>query len=461
MTFNSLQFLLLFLPICLIGFYLPQAKPYRVIWLALMSLTFYGLTGILHLVTMVISVIWAHLWTRSPRIIGNAWLATAASAVPLGLLAYYKYLAFLVIGILGLSPETSLFAAALMKNWDPVLPAGISFFSFHIVSYVIDRYRGHIETPPTLLKMMAFVSFFPQLVAGPIVRYDTVSRHLDTLSVRGDFRTSWPRAIGYFTFGLLAKTLLADNLNRYVTLLAGTPDQLDVVASAYLVFAYSFQIYFDFYGYSLMAVGLGLMFGFHLPHNFLRPYQSLNPRDFWRRWHTSLSYWIRDYLYMPLGGNKRYVRNILIVFTACGLWHGAGFNFVVWGLYHAALVLGYHYIRPGWDRLPSVLQVIVTFTLVSLGWMLFLFDFGAAWQVVRSLAGNPDAVVRGLSLGMNAWAMLAVSAIVCFAISFEGLIERYRLPLWLERAFSVGLGVAAALALLFIERSTDFIYFRF
>jgi alginate O-acetyltransferase complex protein AlgI len=460
-TFNSLSFLFVFLPVCLLGFYMPGMRPYRMVWLAAMSLAFYGFTGVLHLVTMVISVVWAHVWSRSPRIVGNTWVAATACFVPLGLLFYYKYLAFTLLVLFGLSVETSPVAAALMEKWDPVLPAGISFFSFHIVSYVIDRYRGQIQTPPTLLKMMTFVSFFPQLVAGPIVRYDDVSNQLGVIERQGSFNVLWGRAIGFFVFGLLAKTLLADNLHRYVTLLAGTPDKLDAVASGYLILAYSFQIYFDFYGYSLMAVGLGMMFGFQLPRNFMRPYESLNPRDFWRRWHMSLSFWIRDYLYMPLGGNRKYLRNILIIFAACGLWHGAGLNFVVWGLYHAALVLGYHYSQRLWNRLPALLQMLATFILVSLGWMLFLFDFNAAWQVVRSLAGNPLASVAGAGLGVNAWGMLAVSAAVCFTIRFEGFIERYRLPRWAEGIYSIGLGAATMAALLLLDRSTDFIYFRF
>ena len=178
--------------------------------------------------------------------------------------------------------------------------------------------------------------------------------------------------------GLAAKVLIADTLAHYLAPFVGLPATLATSTSLFVLFGYSFQIYFDFYGYSLIAIGLGRLFGFHLPDNFLRPYESLNPKDFWRRWHVSLSYWIRDYLYLPMGGNRRYHLNIAIVFTLVGLWHGARWNFVVWGLYHAGLVVVYALVARYWDRLPGLPQIALNFLLVSFGWVLFLFDFEGA-----------------------------------------------------------------------------------
>ncbi|MCB2100428.1 MAG: hypothetical protein KDE22_06140, partial [Rhodobacterales bacterium] len=211
------------------------------------------------------------------------------------------------------------------------------------------------------------------------------------------------------------------------------------------------------YGYSLMAIGLGRLFGFHFPMNFNRPYEALNGRDFWRRWHMTLSFWIRDYLYLPLGGNDRYVRNILIVFVVCGLWHGAGWTFIIWGAYHAAFVLAYHGFRGPWDALPAPLQRALTFTIVSVGWTLFLFDFQGIAAFAHSLLG------RGVDLmplpTAEMWAVLALVAVVCFAVRFETIIERRATAGAGLR--SAGMAALFVATVLFIDRSNDFIYFRF
>ena len=223
--------------------------------------------------------------------------------------------------------------------------------------------------------------------------------------------------------------------------------------------AYSFQIYFDFFGYSLTAIGLGLLFGFHLPQNFARPYEAANPREFWRRWHMTLSFWIRDYLYVPLGGNGHYVRNILIVFAICGLWHGAGWTFIVWGLFHGALVVIYHQFGSAWDRLPRLVQQAGTFTLVSLGWCLFQFDFSELDAFLASLSGL--SAVRQEDPNAEMWLMLGLSAMACFGFPVERWTEALRAGRWASAVQTAAAATMLVASLLFFDRSGTFIYFRF
>jgi len=225
------------------------------------------------------------------------------------------------------------------------------------------------------------------------------------------------------------------------------------------VVSYSFRIYFDFYGYSLIAIGLGRFFGFHLPINFDRPYAAPNPRIFWRRWHVTLSYWIRDYVYLSLGGNRRYVLNILTIFALCGLWHGAAWRFIIWGLFHAGLVVGYSSISSSWDRLPRIIQIALNFSLVSLGWTLFVFSFGDTAVFFRSLLGQGSGEMGARTVEM--WAVLGVAAVTCFGVNIEEIVCRPRESLTSRVGYSVVLGGLALGTILFTGTSETFIYFRF
>lgn len=334
MIFNSLPFLLFFLPAVLILVFGMMRGEARVWFLIIASLFFYGVSGLEHAAALIAGIVWTYLITLSPSTQGSPFRLAVAVAGPVLALIYYKYSGFL-LGLASLNgEETETFS--LFE--DVVLPAGISFFTFQLVAYAIDRYRGAIVQPPRFNSFALYVSFFPQLVAGPILRFQQVAEGLADLP---RFRLHADTAMGgiaYIVVGLALKVLIADSLGNHNALWIANPDSLSVPAALYVLFSYSFQIYFDFFGYSLVAIGLGRLFGFAFPDNFARPYQSLNIKDFWRRWHITLSFWIRDYLYLPLGGNRHYSRNIVIVFAICGLWHGAGLTFVVWGLYHGALV---------------------------------------------------------------------------------------------------------------------------
>jgi alginate O-acetyltransferase complex protein AlgI len=204
---------------------------------------------------------------------------------------------------------------------------------------------------------------------------------------------------------------------------------------------------------------LGRLFGFAFPNNFLRPYESLNPKDFWRRWHTTLSYWIRDYLYIPLGGRERYLRNILIVFAATGLWHGAGWNFIAWGIYHGCLVLGYSVVSPLWDRIPPLAQRLATFLFVSFGWLLFLFDFDGAFLLARSLLGLGAGTLAPPNLAM--WGLVGLGAVICFGVRFEKFVASGNDASGRSIARIVGVGLLLGITLLFFDQSKTFIYFRF
>lgn len=453
MIFNDFAFLFAFLPLVLIGF-LAAPPRWREGFLLAASLLFYGLAGIEHVLVLLACVAWVWVFTVNDEIHGSRLRVALAVTGPLLVLFYYKYMAFMLRGVLGIEP-TGGWAAHIS---DKLLPAGISFFTFHLVAFALDRYEGKIQSQPGLFHYGLYISFFPHLVAGPILRYHEVREALDGVGRFRPLQSDWSLAIIYFSYGLAAKVLLADGLSAFVQPLARTPATLSPIQAGYLATAYSFQIYFDFWGYSLMATGLAFLFGFRFPKNFDRPYESLNPQDFWRRWHMTLGRWFRDYLYIPLGGNTRALRNIVIVFAVCGLWHGAAWQFVVWGLYHGGLVVAYHLARPWWDRWPALLQRTITFTLVTLGWVLFLFDWNTALVFFRSLAGFGAAAPTALEPA--AWAMLAAAALTCFALDPERLAR----PSSRDGFAWAGTSALASLfvlTLLFIDKSNSFIYFRF
>jgi len=257
--------------------------------------------------------------------------------------------------------------------------------------------------------------------------------------------------------GLTYKVLIADSLGNLIDPMTARLAELSALDAYFVLFSYSFQIYFDFYGYSLIAIGLGVWFGIRLPANFRRPYEAASPKDFWRRWHVSLSYWIRDYLYLPLGGNEKYARNIVIIFLACGLWHGAGWNFVAWGAFHAALVLLAHRFEKQWGSLPLLMQRALTFLLVSFGWILFLFDFADAGLFLTRLV---DFAGPGSELNWLGWLVLAIAAFVCFRFHVEDWADKAHV---IARLKLVGVcyGALLFICIIMFDRSDSFIYFRF
>lgn len=454
MIFNSAAFLLMFLPLAAALFFAPGLERWRLPVAVVLSFAFYETSaGVRQVCLLALCIGWVHALSSGMTAPGSRMRLSLSIFLPTAVLIYYKYTDFLLSWLPGDD-----FGQISAKG---VLPAGLSFYVFHLISYAIDRYRGGCEPPPRALQFACYVAFFPQLVAGPITRFSQVGEAIGAL-VR--FRLDsdhLSRGVGAMVVGLACKVMLADPLSRALAPLWAISDRLSPTQAIFLVMGYSFQIYLDFYGYSLMAIGLGELFGVRLPPNFLRPYLSCDPREFWRRWHMSLSSWIRDYLYLPLGGNTRHARNILIVFAACGLWHGAGWNFVAWGLYHGLLVITYSAMRRQWDALPRPLATAITFGLVSAGWPLFVLDLPSFWQAVVNLVLNSSSAnsVGGPTPGQ--WALLIGAGIIALAIDTDRLAQGDGLEGRWSVLRQVGLAGTALACLAFLRGSEPFLYFRF
>ncbi|MDH4228151.1 MAG: MBOAT family protein [Nitrospirota bacterium] len=374
MVFSSPVFLFLFLPV-LLAAYFGGPRSWRNALLLSASLLFYAWGEGFYLLVMLASITANYLFGlavdrhRQQRV-GRRWLGVGV-AINLALLASCKYANFLAD-----NANTLLGAAGFSRlELAPVhLPIGISFFTFQAITYIVDVYRGETPASRNPLHVALYIALFPQLIAGPIVRYHDVARQIVERSVKlADFA----RGIERFTFGLAKKMLVANPLGQVADQIFSLPAAQVHPALAWLgVACYTLQIYFDFSGYSDMAIGLGRMFGFSFPENFNYPYISRSVREFWRRWHISLSTWFRDYLYIPLGGNRlspaRTHFNLLLVFFLCGLWHGASWNFVIWGLLHGALLVVERGRFGAWiDRLWQPLQHAYVLLMVMIAWVFF------------------------------------------------------------------------------------------
>lgn len=454
MNFNTLEFLILFLPLTVAAFYVVPAR-WRLTVLIVASLIFYGVTGWIVLAAFVIAVAWgfatAFLFGRLPRPLA---ILIAVSG-PAFFLIMFKYLGFILDTAHAGDSVRSVFWAFLSVT----LPAGISFYTFEMVSYSIDVADKKIAPERSLTRFLSFATFFPHLIAGPIMRYEDMRRQLVALQEQPTLKPNVVGGLKFLSLGLFAKVFFADVSGMRVDhALGASPADLTALDQVAQIGFWSMQIYYDFWAYSIMAIGLARLFCIELPVNFREPYLSENPREFWRRWHVTLSYWLRDYVYVRMGGNKAYIRNIVIVFALVGLWHGAGWNFVAWGLYHAALVVLYRLTAPAWDRIPKPLAVALTFVLVSLGWPLFFMSVADYAAFLGHLG------VGGLGFGVYGafdWAYLTLLCVFTFGA---------REAIWLHNETGrphaiadspIFAGALAFCGLIFLSLSTTFIYFRF
>ena len=464
--FSSLEFLLLFFPLALVVAWRLRGQP-LLRWIAFTSVVFYAFAGhwwfiVPMLATTVVDYWVAILIEREARPRARRWLLALSLTGNLGMLAYFKYSGLMVRtveqGLVAVGLEGS---AGFFRWFEVVLPAGISFYTFQTLSYIIDVWRGQAPAERNFVRFAGFVSFFPHLVAGPLTRHHQLIPQLARIARTG-ISPRWREGVLLFSVGLCKKVLIADRLGNLIDPLLAPPLALDASRAWLGLLGYAFQIYFDFSGYSDMAIGLGRLFGIELPQNFNSPYKATSPSDFWRRWHMTLSQWLRDYLYIPLGGNRcspaRQRFNLMTTMVLGGLWHGANWTFAAWGTWHGLLLVGHHACS-AWDRrLSPRWQRNATFLLVTLGWVFFrseTFDHAARW--FGSLAG-----AHGLAPPWTS-ETLSLAALVALCLGLVRLCPNsLELPLdRLGRLPQVGLATATAVAVLLMNYGSKFLYFQF
>ena len=376
MVFSSILFITRFLPLILTIYFIVP-KRIRNLVLFLSSIIFYAWGEPIYILLMCFTITVDYVFgiiidkqiTAGRKKRAKISLAGAV-AINLLLLGFFKYANFAIGTVNSLTGA----GIAVIKL---ALPIGISFYTFQSLSYVIDVYRGDTKVQKNILDFGTYVTLFPQLIAGPIVRYRTVAKEMKG---RVENRADFARGISRFILGMGKKVLLANNAGLLWDSVNALMDSQMSVGSFWLgILAYTFQIYFDFSGYSDMAIGMGLMFGFHFDENFNYPYMAKSITEFWRRWHISLSTWFKEYVYIPLGGNRsgiaKQIRNIIIVWMLTGFWHGASWNFAVWGLYYGAILILEKVFLLKWiEKMPKFVRHIYTMLLVIIGWVLFSFD---------------------------------------------------------------------------------------
>ncbi len=462
MLFNSVEFVAFFVGVLFIYHALPLSWHAKKTFLLFASYLFYTAWnppfGLLLLGSTVADYwIAGRMYRASGPSARKAWLALSCT-LGLGLLGFFKYGKFFVANWLALSPGFGQMPEFVEHI---VLPAGISFYTFQSMSYTIDVYRRNLEPARSLRDFALFVSFFPQLVAGPIVRAADFLPQLD--SARRVSPQDVTLGLDQMARGFVKKVLFADTLALYVDQVFAAPQEYGSINMLLAVYAYAFQIYYDFSGYSDIALGSARLMGFTLAQNFDLPYLAANPSDFWRRWHISLSTWLRDYLYVSLGGSRRGTwktyRNLFLTMLLGGLWHGAAWGFVLWGAYHGLLLIVHRalYRDRKWFGLPRVLAVPLMFHLVCLGWIPFrAHSLGDTWSVLSRLAAVEGAY---WPVDVQVLAVLAISVpLHCLAASpaLTRLWEKGSLITRITFYSAVILAI-----LLTAQGAAPFIYFQF
>lgn len=385
------------------------------------------------------------------------WLILAL-IVNLGLLGYYKYFMLLLSTLNSISG--SLGGGELIGAWNIILPIGISFFTFQAMSYTIDVYLEKVEPTNDFIEFACFVALFPQLIAGPIVRYRWIAHTLRNLPSRLS-ENNLNLGLFYFSIGLIKKVLVADRLGNFIEPMFANYHDLAPLEAWLAILGFSLQLYFDFAGYSLMAIGLGYLLGFKFPQNFNSPYKAVSISDFWRRWHITLSSWLRDYLYIPLGGRNNRAVALAVTMLLGGLWHGAAWTFMAWGAYHAILLELHHHLKGvKWIPRNKTWARIGTFLLVTIGWVFFKPPtFEASWVILTKMFDIPGLFVHvEISTGFIAaivislgWAMLAPNAV-------ELVRDRGVRP---GLYWAVSLGILTTVSVLFFSEGAPFLYFQF
>ena len=462
MVFSSLLFLFFYLPVTLLVYYLSPAR-WRNLWLFLVNLVFYGWGEPVYIVLMVfsISVNYAAGWLVDRHRDRGKLILGLNAVVNLGLLFFFKYYDFLAENLGGIP------GLAFLHPLGIALPIGISFYTFQNMSYPIDVYRGDARSQRSYIRYGTYVALFPQLIAGPIVRYKDIADQLDH---RQETAGKFASGVCRFCVGLSKKVLLANNIGALWDVYKAMDPASLSAADAWLgALAFTFQIYFDFSGYSDMAIGLGRMLGFDFVENFNYPYISRSITEFWRRWHISLSTWFRDYVYIPLGGNRRgkgrQLLNLLIVWTLTGIWHGASWNFLFWGLYYALLlILEKLFLYDRLQKAPAWIGHVYALILVVIGWVLFsVEDLPSCLMYLRSMFFGGAGLCSGTFLYyLRSFAPSVI--VMAFASTPLAKALYRRLPAGLTKVLNPVLVLASLLlctAYLVDSTYNPFLYFRF
>ncbi|MBQ7116876.1 MAG: MBOAT family protein [Clostridia bacterium] len=472
MVFSSATFLFLFLPFTLVLYHLKlfrnkeRETGKKNLVLLIMSLIFYAWGEPVYIILMLLSIVYNYnaaididSYIGSPK--KKKLVFICALIFNLSVLGFFKYYGFLTESI------NSIFSLSLPVREIP-LPVGISFYTFQVLSYIIDVYRGDVKAQKSIIPFATYISMFPQLIAGPIVQYYDVEKQLTDREVTAE---KFAAGIMFFIKGLGKKVIFANTVGAVCTEIFGMETaSLSVLTSWIGIICYTLQIYFDFSGYSDMAIGLGKMLGFDFIQNFNFPYKATSITDFWRRWHISLSSWFRDYVYIPLGGNRRgtarNIFNLLVVWSLTGLWHGAAWNFIVWGIFYGVLLIAEKYIFARvLERVPVFIRYIMTMVTVMVGWVFFSAEnLSSAVNYLKSmfgLYGNGFADSTAEYLLSENFFSLAVM-ILCATGVFAALprIKNFRFNIALMSAGYIVIFIICIIYLI-SETYNPFLYFRF
>lgn len=467
MLFSSSVFIFIFLPLVLFLYYI-SGKKIRNYILLLASLIFYAWGGVNYLKILMVSILINYIFgllidKTVDRSHLRKFILILGIILNLALLFYYKYYDFFIENInniLNMNLE--------LKRI--VLPIGISFFTFQGMSYIIDIYRNDGKVNKNIFSVALYISFFPQLVAGPIIKYKIID---EQIRVRKESIDYFSYGINRFVIGLGKKIIISDMLGAIsdnIFLLANSSG-IDMITAWIGAICYTLQIYFDFSGYSDMAIGLGHLFGFKFPENFNYPYISRSITEFWRRWHISLSTWFKEYLYIPLGGNRRgnVYFNLFVVFLVTGLWHGASWNFVIWGLWHGMFMIIERVIRnENWyKKIPSFIKIFITLFIVIIGWVLFkatTLEEGLKYlSIMFGLSNFSNITFEYTYFISRKFIVLIIIGIIASTPIFKKIFNRYRDIKVFELIKTILIILLFIISIIFMVNSTysPFIYFQF
>lgn len=463
MLFTSISFLYYFLPIVIILYFIVPKK-FKNFILFLSSIFFYFCGEPIYTFLMIGEIFIAYVGARYLEKHRKKSILVSLLAIHIGALGLFKYSDFTINNI------NQIFGSKipLLKL---ALPIGISFYTFQIISYVVDVYRGKVKAQKSFLKLATYVSLFPQLIAGPIVRYETIEKELDNRTSNFE---NFAYGVRRFVIGLGKKVLIANMLGELCDVFS-TTNEKSVLFYWIFAISYSLQIYFDFSAYSDMAIGLGRMFGFHFLENFNYPYISKSITEFWRRWHMSLSSWFRDYVYIPLGGNRKetiiLVRNIFIVWALTGIWHGANWTFVIWGLmFGIMLIIEKLFLTKHLEKMPSILQRIYVLFTVMISFIIFNANsIGEAWNNIIGLFGtNGESLINASTVYyLKSYLVVLVIAIIGSTPLLKNIIEKLKTKTNANKIINLLEPIAMASILTIVtaylvdNSYNPFLYFRF